>query len=175
MGWITTKSGKRVNTDWFDADEANKQRHIEENKKEAEDKNAEDKQLTRKEKEEQWNKKVDEYIGKMIDNTQVKPSKPTKMSQSIFKSSFYDALKDVKKGDISYTALSNLTGYDKENDYINSKQTMGGIQSLINDRISSAKMDFRLGVINNEEFNQEIKALRILQKTLNNIKKEKDW
>lgn len=167
MGWITTKEGKRINTDWFDKD-----RQIEENKNQAEKKNTEDKQLTRKEKEEQWNKKVDEYISKMIDNTQVKPSNPTKMSQSVFKSSFYDVLKDVKKGNINYTILSNLTGYDKDNDYINSKQTMGGVQQLINDRIESAKMDFRLGVIDNAEFNQEIKALQIIQKTLNEKKKE---
>lgn len=38
MGWITTKSGKRVNTDWFD-DEDKKQKQIEANKKEADEKN----------------------------------------------------------------------------------------------------------------------------------------
>lgn len=42
MAWITTKTGKRINTDWFDDDEANKQRQIEENKKEAENKNFKD-------------------------------------------------------------------------------------------------------------------------------------
>lgn len=32
MAWITTKSGKRINTDWFDEDEKNKQRQIAGNK-----------------------------------------------------------------------------------------------------------------------------------------------
>jgi len=41
MSWITTKSGKRVNTDWFDDDEANKQRQMDANKKEADKKQAE--------------------------------------------------------------------------------------------------------------------------------------
>lgn len=159
MAWVTTKDGRQVNTDWFDKD-----RQIEASKQESE-------KLTRKEKEEAWDKKVDDYISKMIDNTQVKPSKPTKNSNSIFKASFYDVLKDIKKDNATYTVLSNLYGYDKENDYINSKQTMGGVQQLINDRIQSAKMDFKLGVISNAEFNQEIKALQIIQKTLNDINK----
>ena len=159
MPWVTTKDGRQVNTDWFDKD-----RQIEANKQESE-------KLTRKEKEEAWDKKVDDYISKMIDNTQVKPSKPTKNSNSIFKASFYDVLKDIKKDNATYTMLSNLYGYDKENEYINSKQTMGGVQQLINDRIQNAKMDFKLGVIDNAEFNQEIKALQIIQKTLNDINK----
>lgn len=36
MGWITTKSGKRINTDWFDEDANQKERQINTNKKEAE-------------------------------------------------------------------------------------------------------------------------------------------
>jgi len=39
MAWITTKSGKRINTDWFDEDEKNKQRQIAGNKQEADKKN----------------------------------------------------------------------------------------------------------------------------------------
>lgn len=39
MGWITTKTGKRINTDWFDDDEKNKQRQIAGNKQEADKKN----------------------------------------------------------------------------------------------------------------------------------------
>lgn len=39
MAWITTKSGKRINTDWFDEDERNKQRQIAGNKQEADKKN----------------------------------------------------------------------------------------------------------------------------------------
>lgn len=39
MGWITTKSGKRINTDWFDEDEKNKQRQINANKSEGDKKN----------------------------------------------------------------------------------------------------------------------------------------
>ena len=38
MAWITTKSGKRINTDWFDEDEAKKQKQIEANKQEANNK-----------------------------------------------------------------------------------------------------------------------------------------
>lgn len=40
MPWITTKTGKRINTDWFDDDEANKQRQMDANKKEADKKNS---------------------------------------------------------------------------------------------------------------------------------------
>lgn len=39
MPWITTKSGKRINTDWFDDDEKRKQQQIESNKQEADKKN----------------------------------------------------------------------------------------------------------------------------------------
>lgn len=39
MPWITTKTGKRVNTDWFDEDEKRKQAQIEANKEEAHKKN----------------------------------------------------------------------------------------------------------------------------------------
>lgn len=39
MGWITTKSGKRINTDWFDDDTKQKERQIAENKKQANKKN----------------------------------------------------------------------------------------------------------------------------------------
>ena len=39
MPWITTKEGKHINTDWFDEDEKRKEKQIEENKKQAEDKN----------------------------------------------------------------------------------------------------------------------------------------
>jgi len=39
MPWITTKSGKRINTDWFDDDEKKKHQQIEENKKQADEKN----------------------------------------------------------------------------------------------------------------------------------------
>lgn len=36
MGWITTKTGKRINTDWFDEDEAKKQKQIKKNQEEKE-------------------------------------------------------------------------------------------------------------------------------------------
>lgn len=39
MAWITTKSGKRINTDWFDEDEKKKQSQINANKQEADKKN----------------------------------------------------------------------------------------------------------------------------------------
>ena len=39
MPWVTTKSGKHINTDWFDEDEKAKQRQIESNKVEATEKN----------------------------------------------------------------------------------------------------------------------------------------
>lgn len=162
MAWVTTKDGRQVNTDWFDKD-----RQIEANKQEGE-------KLTRKEKEEEWNRKIDEHIKKTIDNTQIKEGKPTKNSNSIFKANFYSVLNDIKKGR-NYDTLANLYGYDKENEYVNSKQTMAGIQYSINKRIEDAKMDFKLGVINNAEFNQELKALRIIQTTLNQIKTEKKW
>jgi len=40
MPWITTKEGKKINTDWFDKDEKTKQRQIEGNKAEADKKNS---------------------------------------------------------------------------------------------------------------------------------------
>ena len=40
MAWVTTKSGKRVNTDWFDDDANQKERQIKANKQEAEKKNS---------------------------------------------------------------------------------------------------------------------------------------
>lgn len=144
-----------------------KNRQIEANKEEG-------KQLTRKEKEEAWNKKIDDVIKKHIDNTQIKAGKPTKNSDSIFKANFYSVSKDIKNGK-TYDTLTSLYGYDKENEYINSKQTMSGIQYLINKRIEDAKTDFRIGVIDNTEFNQELKALKIIQNTLNRIKQEKKW
>lgn len=134
----------------------------------------EPKQLTRKEKEEAWNKKIDDVIKKHIDNTQIKAGKPTKNSDSIFKANFYSVSKDIKNGK-TYDTLTSLYGYDKENEYINSKQTMSGIQYLINKRIEDAKTDFRIGVIDNTEFNQELKTLKIIQNTLNRIKQEKKW
>lgn len=39
MPWVTTKSGKRINTDWFDEDEKRKQQQIEQNKEQADNKN----------------------------------------------------------------------------------------------------------------------------------------
>lgn len=43
MPWITTKSGKRVNTDWFEDDEKQKERQINANKSEANEKGLEEK------------------------------------------------------------------------------------------------------------------------------------
>lgn len=39
MAWITTKSGKRINTDWFDKDQQEKEKQIEQNKTEADKRN----------------------------------------------------------------------------------------------------------------------------------------
>ena len=166
--WITV-NGKHVpiyeDTDY----EPNKEKQIEKNKQQAETKNS-----SAKEKEDAWNKKVDEYIKKMVDNTQIEEGKHTKNSDRIFNAMFHHVVKDIQKGR-EYDQLASLTGYDKENEYVNSRQTLRGIQASINKQIQDSKTDFRLGITDNKEFNQEIKALQIIQRTLNATKKEKNW
>ena len=120
----------------------------------------------------EWNAKVDAYINKMIDNSQIKEGKPTKDAAAIFETEFRRVVRDIEKG-YDYTQLTNLHGSNDE--YIRSKRTLQGIQYRINRQAQESKFDFRHSIINNEQFNNEIKALKIIQSTLNEINKEKKF
>ena len=153
--WLTTKDGRHFNTDWINEDE----------------KKSVDADADKKEKQIAQNKKEAEERNKPV----LDPIKPTKNAEDAFKHIYYSARKLVKNGE-NADKIDTIAGgfnYKGDDTPVLSLQALKGIQAKINSTKSDIGLDVELGVITKEQGESELKALMIVQRTLNAKVKER--
>lgn len=98
----------------------------------------------------------------------LKDGTPTKLSDSCFRSSYYELKKLYKEANNKKDefVLSDFKGYDRENTLL-STQVYNGIQHSINRTRKDLDFDYKLGVVKKAEYELETRALNAMQKTLN--------
>lgn len=105
-------------------------------------------------------------------NAILEASKPTKNAEEAFKYIYTTARKLIRRGDDADTIAGGFN-YKGDDTPALSIQALKGIQAKINSERNNLKMDLQLGISSKEEVDTKMKALDIVQRTLNDRAKEK--